>query len=212
MIDPDDVTRRDLSRFVNTDSTIGLEALIGQNYVALAQAYAGDRSMTDVAELATTDPGVAAAFVCLAGTDAVSQRFWHYMDTEAIRRVDVDEDERRTLERQVEALGATVDSYYEFVDELVGELEALADDNATIAIVTDHGYTGVTFDAAGLPRVGSHMHSESGMWIVSGPEVAPGARAEGTSLIDVAPTIMAASSIPLPGNLDGEALAGLLER
>jgi predicted AlkP superfamily phosphohydrolase/phosphomutase len=211
MIDPGEITRRDLSRFINMDSALGLEALIGQNYIALAKAYAADRSVADLARHATSSTGVSSVLVCLAGIDAVSQRFWHYMDPEAIRQVDTSEDERRVLEGQVVALGGTVEAYYEFVDELVGELAELAGENATIAVVGDHGYAGVMLDEAGLPKVGSFMHREQGVFMLGGPRVVPGARAEGVSILDVAPTVMAASSIPLPADVEGDVLSALLE-
>jgi predicted AlkP superfamily phosphohydrolase/phosphomutase len=212
MIDPDDVSRKELARFVDLDSTMGLEALIGQNYAALSQAYAGDIAVRDVAEFAAGNLGIRNAFVYLGGTDIASQRFWHYMDTEAFSRVDLSEEDRRLLEGQVAALSGAVDAYYEFVDELVGDLIALAADDATVAIVTDHGYIGVPLDASGLPRVGPHMHSERGLWMIEGPNVVSGARADGTELTDVAPTIMAAAGIPPRGDLDGEVLDELIER
>jgi predicted AlkP superfamily phosphohydrolase/phosphomutase len=211
MIDPIDLRRRDLSRFVDVDSVLGLEALIGQNYEILAEAYAADRSMTDVARLVAVDPGVENVFVCLTGTDIVSQRFWHYMESEGLRGIEMQTEERRLLENQTEALDGTVDRYYEFVDELVGELVALTGDDSTIAVITDHGYVGVTLDAAGLPRVGHFMHSERGMWLISGPGVVAGGRADDHDILDVAPTIMAADAIPLPGDLDGEVLTPLLK-
>jgi predicted AlkP superfamily phosphohydrolase/phosphomutase len=193
------------------DAVIGLEALIGQNYEALAQAFAADRSMTELAKLVASDPGVDDAFVCLAGTDIVSQRFWHYMDSERLRGVELGEEERRLLDNQIEALNVTVDRYYEFIDELVGELTALTGEDSTIAVVTDHGYVGVTLDAAGLPRVGKFMHSERGMWMLDGPEVAAGARAESHNILDIAPTIMAADGLTLPEELDGRVLSSLLK-
>jgi predicted AlkP superfamily phosphohydrolase/phosphomutase len=200
-----DFTRRDLSRFVDLDSTMGLESLVGQNYVALATANAADRSVVDLANAVAAEGDVRDLFVCLAGTDVVSQRFWHYMDTEAIEQLDVGESERRLLQRQIEALGETVERYYDHVDELVGELARLAGDAGTVAVITDHGYAGIPLNAAGKPLIGTNMHSEEGMWVVSGPRVKTGATARHGALIDVAPTIMAAAGVEIPEELDGEA-------
>lgn len=205
VLDQTDFTRRDLSRFVDLDSTMGLEALVGQNYIALATAYAADRSVVDLANAVAVQGGVRDLFVCLAGTDVVSQRFWHYMETEAIEQLDVGESERRLLQRQIEALGETVERYYDHVDELVGELARLTGDAGTVAVITDHGYAGIPLNAAGKPMIGTNMHSEEGMWIVSGPRVKTGATARHGGLIDVAPTIMAAAGVEIPGELDGEA-------
>ncbi len=205
VLDQTDFTRRDLSRFVDLDSTMGLESLVGQNYIALATANAADRSVVDLANAVAAEGDVRDLFVCLAGTDVVSQRFWHYMETEAIEQLDVGESERRLLQRQIEALGETVERYYDHVDELVGELARLAGDAGTVAVITDHGYAGIPLDAAGKPLIGTNMHSEEGMWVVSGPRVKTGATARHGALIDVAPTIMAAAGVEIPEELDGEA-------
>lgn len=205
VLDQTDFTRRDLSRFVDLDSTMGLESLVGQNYIALATANAADRSVVDLANAVAAEGDVRDLFVCLAGTDVVSQRFWHYMDTEAIEQLDVGESERRLLQRQIEALGETVERYYDHVDELVGELARLAGDAGTVAVITDHGYAGIPLNAAGKPLIGTNMHSEEGMWVVSGPRVKTGATARHGALIDVAPTIMAAAGVEIPEELDGEA-------
>ncbi|MCK4410208.1 MAG: alkaline phosphatase family protein, partial [Candidatus Eisenbacteria sp.] len=205
MLDQSDFTRRDLSSLVNLDSTLGLESLIGQNYIVLATASAADRSMVDLATALAAQGDVRNLFVCLAGTDPVSQRFWHYMETEAIERLDVGESERRLLQGQVEALGETVERYYDHVDELVGELAGLVDDDGTVVVITDHGYGGIPIDAAGMPMVGTNMHSEEGLWIASGPRLKAGATARYGRLIDVAPTIMAAVGAEIPAQLDGEA-------
>ncbi len=208
----DEFLRRDLARFVNLDSVLGLEALVGQNYAALGDAYAADRSAVDLAEALVSERGIENLFVCLAGTDNVSQRFWHYMETEAIERLEVGESERRLLDGQIEVLGTTIDRYYVFVDELVGELVALAGAGATVALVADHGYSGITFDAAGQPRIGTHMHSEEGLWIIAGPGVVPGTTAEPGAIIDVAPTIMAAASIAPHDKIDGSVHSEVISR
>ncbi len=205
MLDSAHFPRRDLTRFVNLESQQGLEALVGQNYVVLSGACAADRSIVDLAAVLASGGDVGNLFVCLAGTDAVSQRFWHYMETAAIERVDVSESARRLLEGQVDALGTTVERYYEYLDELVGELAALAGDDGTVVVITDHGYGGIPLDASGAPRVGIEMHSEEGMWIAFGPRVAAGATADHGELMDVAPSIMAAAGLEVPAGLDGVA-------
>jgi len=212
VLDPTDFARRDLSRFVDLDSTMGLESLVGQNYIALATAYAADKSVVDLANALVAQGDVRDLFVCLSGTDVASQRFWHYMETEAIEHLEVGESERRLLQRQIEALGGTVERYYDHVDELLGELVKLTGDAGTVVVITDHGYAGIPLDAAGKPRIGTNMHSEEGMWIVSGPRVVAGATAQHGRLIDVAPTILAAAGVEIPGELDGKAHMEVIAR
>jgi arylsulfatase A-like enzyme len=81
-----------------------------------------------------------------------------------------------------------------------------------VAVITDHGYAGIPLNAAGKPLIGTNMHSEEGMWIVSSPRVKAGATARHGDLIDVAPTIMAAAGVEIPGELDGEAHMEVIAR
>jgi predicted AlkP superfamily phosphohydrolase/phosphomutase len=203
VLETSDFERKDLSRFVDMQSELGLESLVGQNYEVLSEACAADRTMVDLATMLALDGDVQNLFVCLAGTDPVGQRFWHYMDTRAIEGLDVDEDSKRFLLGEVEALSETIDRYYEYLDGMIGELSELAGAGATVALVTDHGYRGLVLDAAGMPLIGTNMHSEEGFWVVSGPRVIAGAKADPGRLIDFAPTVMAAAGLELPDVLDG---------
>lgn len=202
--------RTDLSRFLDVDTRLGLEALIGKSYETLDVAVAGDRSMVAVSRYLAADPAIENVFVCLDGLEDVSQRFWHYSQSDIIEWERIDDVTRRLLEGQVETLGTTIDRYYEFVDELVGELAGLVEDDGLFVVVTDHGYAGLWLDDRGKLKIQQHMYSDSGLWIIRGPGVARGARVDGGGLLDFAPTVMEAAGIPVPdvveGNVRGEAL------
>ncbi len=202
MVEEQTIKRLDLARFIDLDSEYGMEALAGENYVVLRVAVAGDLSASRVASSLVGDQGIENVLVFLPGLDAVSQRFWHYMAPEAIEALGAEGDHARRLEELVETLGVVIDRYYEYVDDTVGELAALAGETGTVALVADHGYAGLEIDARGRPRIGREMHSERGFWVLRGPRVVEGARAE-VSLFDAAPTVMAAAGIPVPDGLDG---------
>lgn len=204
--------RKDLTRFVLMDSRLGLEALIGKSYETLDIATAGDRSMVALSRHLAADSDIEAIFVALDGLEDVSQRFWHYAQTGVLEWDQMDRETRRLLEGQVEALETTIDRYYEFVDELLGELAALVDDGGVLAVVTDHGYSGLEVNEQGDLRIGLHMHSDSGMWIIRGQNVLEGARVDGGSLLDFAPTLAAAASIPLPDTVEGAACEAAFAR
>ncbi len=212
IVDMESIKRRDLSRFVDLESDLGLEALSGQNYIALQTAVGGDRSMVSAALYAAGELGIANVLVYLGGVDEVSQRFWHYMDPEAMRNLPSDGPEREHLDKLSDALDETIDRYYEFIDELVGELTASVGENGTVAVIANHGYVGIEFDSAGRPKIGLEMHSERGFWILSGPRVVAGARVEEAALFDVAPTIMQAASIPIPDTTEGTPRREMLTR
>jgi predicted AlkP superfamily phosphohydrolase/phosphomutase len=187
-----------------------LEAVAGYNLEVLVGACAADTTMLSIARAATTERGATALFVSLPGLDLVSQRFWVYMDPQQLPKVEADERGRKYYEQLIEALGGTIPSYYEYVDEILGSLLGLVGEGGTVAIVTDHGYDGISIDASGNPGFGKRMHSTQGLLVLSGPRVSAGARVNDATLFDVAPTIMEAASIPLPAGLDGRAVKGVL--
>ncbi len=204
--------RKDLARFVVTDSRIGLEALIGKGYEDLATAVAADHSMVAAARAVVARPGVRALFVGLTGTEVVSQRFWHYAHPDEIRWEDVTEQSRQLLEDQVEALGQAIDRYYEFLDEEIGFLLDVAGEDAVVAVISDHGYEGLSYNAQGHPQLGYHLHSDRGFWILAGPTVVSGARVDGRSLLDVAPTVAAAAGLELGHEPDGTVITEFLRQ
>jgi predicted AlkP superfamily phosphohydrolase/phosphomutase len=199
--------RMDLARFVNLDSRLGLEALIGMSYETLDVAVAGDRSMVALSSHLAADPAIRSVFVGLGGLDEVTQRFWHYAHPDVIEWDRLNDATRRLLEQQVEALGTTVDEYYEFVDGLLGELTALVRDDGLLVVVTDHGFEGLRVDDQGQLKIGQHMYSDQGLWIMRGPGVARGKRIDGGSIVDFAPTVMEAAGIAIPDDIEGTARA-----
>lgn len=203
IVTPEVYSRRDLARFVDEDCWLGLEALIGKAYLDLATAYAGDTSTRDLALAFTSDPGVEAEFVLLPGVELVSQRFWHMAHPEQMDTARLTESVLEQVNAQVEALGGVIDLYYETVDEILGELLDLAAEDATVALVSDHGYVGLRYGANGQPLLGANMHNETGFWVLRGPTVKEGVRVSGLELLDFAPTVAAAAGITLEGEIDG---------
>jgi len=209
--DPTTVRRVDLGRFINLDTRNPYEALIGQNYITLANSYAADSSHVAIARRIAADPGVEALLVHLPGLDGVSQRFWHYMEPERVLGGATLTDEARAeMLVQAETLGVVIERYYQYLDEVIGEILKLASADATVAIVSEHGYKGVELDWAGNPKIGDQMHSDRGMWIMKGPSIRPGARVDDRELIDFAPTLMKAAGIKPAIKLDGHVLDEVL--
>ncbi len=196
-------SRVDLSRFVNTESPLGLEALIGKGYEDLSMAYAADRSMLNVAKAVTAVDDLGAVLVLLPGTETVTQRFWHMAHPEQVDWDSLTETVSDLAGRQSEALGGVVDNYYEAVDEILGELLDLASEGATVAVVSDHGYEGLHYDSNGNPMLGYHMYDETGFWVIDGPNVKKGLRCERGSILDFAPTLAAAAGVDLGDRVEG---------
>ncbi len=92
---------------------------------------------------------------------------------------------------------------YVQTDAIVGRfLETFP--GATLVIVSDHGWTFSGYE---------HFGSPDGVIIVSGPCVRNGVGLSGTSILDVAPTVLAALGIPLSRELEGSPIVEIvLER
>ncbi len=204
MSDPSIYRRTDLGRFIKTDSVLGYEALIGQGYLDLSAAYAADRSMLDVAKAMEQEADLSTEFVALSGTELVSQRFWHMAHPEQIDWDALTETVGDLVTQQSEALSGTIDAYYAFVDEILGELTDLTADGATVAVVSDHGYDGLYYGPQGNPLIGQSMHSTTGFWVIDGPRVNAGVRCDKGDILDFAPTVAAAAGIELGGSVEGK--------
>jgi predicted AlkP superfamily phosphohydrolase/phosphomutase/tetratricopeptide (TPR) repeat protein len=104
---------------------------------------------------------------------------------------------------------------YCFHDMMLGRLMELAGDDATIVLVSDHGYrTGAQRlkhapkNLAGL----SASHRPQGVCLVRGPHVRRGETLEGASLLDVTPTVLTLLGLPVGGDMDGRAWVGAIDR
>jgi predicted AlkP superfamily phosphohydrolase/phosphomutase len=69
----------------------------------------------------------------LKGLDAVGHFYWKYFDPDEETFGEVDG-------REVARLGSIIPVYYELCDQLLGDFLGLLDDDATILIVSDHGF------------------------------------------------------------------------
>jgi hypothetical protein len=101
--------------------------------------------------------------------------------------------------------GRAVDQAYAFVDHRIGNILAHADEDTTIIVVSDHG-----FDRK-LDHRGFFPPGPDGILIIAGPSVRAGARIEGASVYDLAPTILALFGHEIPRDLRGRPLLSAFE-
>lgn len=80
-----------------------------------------------------------------------------------------------------------------YLDEMLGDAMARLPDDATIAIVSDHG-----FDFRGY----EHDNYPPGVFIIRGPGIEPG-NFEGASVYDVTPTVLHVLGLPVADDMDG---------
>jgi hypothetical protein len=108
----------------------------------------------------------------------------------------------------VAELGESIESFYCFVDSLVGELLAVAPDNASIIVVSDHGFA--DRDPSVPTRIGDdvyasvpHFHALDGVLIAKGPMFKKGYDLESASVLDVTPLILRLEGLPIAEDFTG---------
>jgi Tfp pilus assembly protein PilF len=118
-------------------------------------------------------------------------------------------------EDDVRRFGAALPEFYEYADELLGELLGRVDETTVVLLVSDHGF----FTGAARPAVDpSDFTSGAPAWHrLHGIIVAAGAgidrrRIEGATIFDVMPTVLAVLGLPLPADLPGQVLRAVTPR
>lgn len=108
--------------------------------------------------------------------------------------------------------GDVVRGCYRFHDMMLQAMLELAGDDATVIIVSDHGFH------SGDMRTGTDgfqnptaWHREQGMVCASGPGIRPGETLRGASLLDVTPTILTLLGLPVGKDMDGRPWLEALE-
>ncbi|MDB6069092.1 MAG: type phosphodiesterase/nucleotide pyrophosphatase [Verrucomicrobiales bacterium] len=109
----------------------------------------------------------------------------------------------------VELYGGVMDMAYQFHDAMLGNLLALAGGDVTVVLVSDHGFQ------SGAQRPGpiandhttmAGWHRRYGILTLAGPAIAPGQTLHGSSVLDIAPTILHLFNLPVGADMDGKVL------
>lgn len=147
--------------------------------------------------------------VYVEGVDSTSHLFGHLFRAEGLAG---------ELAAQQQRYGQTVEQMYLFADRLVGEyLDALGDD-ATLVVLSDHGFQlGALHDdptrTRDLRRVSEKFHREEGILYLYGRGVKAGARLQEPTILDITPTVLTLLGIPpskeMPGRVLEEGFVGI---
>jgi len=98
-----------------------------------------------------------------------------------------------------------IERYYEFVDRMLGQIVAAADPDATIIVLSDHGWGFRPGEPFG------HNHAPDGVLIVRGSGVVPGAAfTTKPSVFDITPTVLALMGLPQGKDMSGRVLSEML--
>ncbi|MEY2785934.1 MAG: hypothetical protein RL277_2146 [Planctomycetota bacterium] len=173
-------------------------------------------------ELLRTDPGDL-NMVYFGGTDVISHRFWRYYEPQAFRwPADPQLESRMAGPKAQVLLARAIDNYYEWFDELLGRLLQAAGDDATVLVISDHGFHAHSTDKPNpLFITGHHLDGPAGVFIAAGPGIVQrgdvAAFLERNELADcghilsIAPTVLALLGLPRGADMADEAFVAVLD-
>ena len=107
-----------------------------------------------------------------------------------------------------------VESGYILHDIMLGRLMEKAGEEATVILVSDHGFQSGSLRPRHIPREPAGpavMHRHYGIFAMKGPGVQKDERIYGASLLDVCPTILSLFGLPVALDMDGKPLVGAFE-
>ncbi|MCK4511718.1 alkaline phosphatase family protein [bacterium] len=162
--------------------------------------FAADRTYMAVAQHLIRKHPTDISVVYLRGTDSVSHKFWAAGWPGDVG-VEVAETDTRVF-------GETVERYYVYADEMLGELIAEFGDDATVMVCSDHGFTG---PRSPNERGGIKDHGPLGVFVLAGPGIRSGGEIEETSVRDITPTILELFGLPIGEDMDGVVMVEAFE-
>ncbi|HEY4361234.1 MAG TPA: alkaline phosphatase family protein [Bryobacteraceae bacterium] len=99
---------------------------------------------------------------------------------------------------------------YEMHDRMLGALLAKAGPEATVLLMSDHGFHPDHLRPASIPDIPAGPaveHRDFGVLALGGPGIRNGEVLHGASLLDVAPTVLTLFGLPVGEDMDGKVLA-----
>ena len=201
----DDVPREELTPLLGTAAFLG-EAQAVERMHQIARCRASDLTARGMAEHLFSATPTDFAAVYLRGNDIVSHFFWRYMEPDTWKK--------RPSEEMIETFAPVIDRYYEMTDETIGRLLEFRGEDAIVIVLSDHGFAG----HRGYPgfeggvAIGTNMHREQGTIILNGPNIVAGTEIKGASVLDVTPTVLVLSGLPVGRDMDGKPLVAAIDQ
>jgi predicted AlkP superfamily phosphohydrolase/phosphomutase len=136
--------------------------------------------------------------VLLTGIDRVSHVLWGSLEPPELYP------EQLRFEGEFRDTASTaLERYYQYTDALIGLLLEAYDEQDLVLIVSDHGFEAGVL----LGRLTGVHHSEAalhGVILARGSGIPEGIRVHGTSIFDVAPTVLAWMGLAVASDMDGQ--------
>jgi predicted AlkP superfamily phosphohydrolase/phosphomutase len=157
-------------------------------------SYLSDQSYSDISLYLAKTHAADFTAIYLNGLDPVEHFFWHYFEPQFFEQI---------LEEEMAKYGNTIENYYRFLDDKIGQFIQAWGDELTVIIVSDHG-----MQATGkLPWAGNHVDTAPpGIIIMNGPNINKGIKLKGANIFDITPTILYLMGLPMGKDIDGKVL------
>jgi len=117
-------------------------------------------------------------------------------------------------ERDFELYHNVISMAYQLHDRMLGTLLQKAGDDVTVILMSDHGFHPDHLRPASIPDIPAGPaieHRDFGVFAMAGPGIKRGEWLHGSSLLDVAPTILTLYGLPVGEDMDGKVLTQAFE-
>src|SRR5262245_11502406 len=117
-------------------------------------------------------------------------------------------------EREFDLYKDVIEGAYRYHDMMLGTLLALAGEDCTVIVMSDHGFHPDRNRIRNIPAepAGPALeHRHYGILAMKGPGIRKGERIYGASLLDICPTILRLFGLPQGFDMDGKVLATAFE-
>ncbi len=202
-VDPDALTADVLLPFLNADDLAAIEEKYPWDLGKLRNILAADMGYIAVLRMLAETRDFDLFFFYQRGPDMISHHFYQFLTPERTHMV-IDPD-------KVAVFKDVVKRYYDWSDEVMGEVLGWFPPDRQTVVLSDHGFYG--------PRAsgdkGAQEHSEWGIFLVRSPLYEAGREFGHLELLDICPTFLALMGLPpakdMPGRIltDGATKAGL---
>ena len=144
--------------------------------------------------------------VYIEGVDSSSHLFGHLFRAHGLAGELADQQRR---------YGETVERMYQFADSILGRYLSLLDSDTNLVVLSDHGFQLGELQSdpsktRDMRRVSERFHRIQGVLYMYGPGVKAGARIDGAEVLDVAPTLLALTGMPVAADMPGHVLTEAL--
>jgi predicted AlkP superfamily phosphohydrolase/phosphomutase len=208
VVEPEAIDEAQLARYIDASVTVPGDTLDWEP-VLRRRALADDLTYQRIGSILRNryDPQVYGIY--FFGLDVVGHAFMRYHDPGAFG--DVSPAELRKY-------GRVINAYYNLLDSIVGEHLQSMRPNEILVVLSGHGMEPLPLAQRIVESFkgntnlsGYHQQGPDGMVLFYGDGIEPGVTIQGSSVVDITPTLLYLMGLPIGQDMDGRLLSDVLE-